>query len=272
MSQLFRRAVAVTVGTTRITGLRIEFRIKKTSTPEPNTLDLAVTNLSSDTRAKLREGNQRVVVEAGYTDSIEELFVGTSRTITHSRSGADIRTRIQCGDGEAQLRTARINESFAPGTKPEEVVRKLAASLGLDPGNAFDKLREGGFRGAISEFTSGLTLSGKSGDELARLAKSLGFGFSVQDGRIQLLREGETSRETAVVLSPETGLIGSPEPGDGGVVKALSLLQPGLRPGRAVELRSEAVQGMYRVQTVTHSGDTHGVAWHSELELQPVTR
>lgn len=270
MALLFDRSVALTVDTLRITGLRIQFRVTKTAAPEPNTAEIVVTNLSATTRAQMRSRGARVILEAGYGDRTEVLFTGDSRRVAQVRRGVDWESRIECGDGERAYAGAVVNESFGPGVKPADVMRRLASSLGVGVGNAVERLGKGDLSGAFTEFTQGVTLSGKSRTEMDRLTGALGLTWSIQNGELVVLKPGEATEDEAVVLSSATGLLGSPEVGEEGVVKARSLLIPGLRPKRRVLLVSDAVDGVYVVSKATFVGDTHGQSWGVECELVPL--
>lgn len=51
--------------------------------------------------------------------------------------------------------------------------------------------------------------------------------------------------------------------------KVKSLLQPLIEPGSFVQLKTKSILGeFFRVEKLTHSGDTHGNEWHTELLLR----
>lgn len=265
---LFRRSCSVIVGNLRVDGLRVVFKVEKSTAKEPNTLELQITNLAEQSRGAMQKKGLRVQVLAGYESQAAVIFVGDLRTADHVHAGSEWTTKITAGDGEDAYQRSRISDSFAPGTPVADVVERLTRRLGVDPGEAPRIAREIG-----GTFEHGLAAQGKVSAVLDKVLKGRGFEWSVQDGRLQLLRERETAPGSAVLLSPETGLVGSPEAGTpaekGGpaVLKARSLLQPTLRPGGRVELRSGAHRGQFRVEKVAHSGDTAGGDWYSDVEM-----
>lgn len=268
MPTMFGRQAAITVHDRKITGLRMQFKVDKTSKPDPNTLDLTIYNLSADTRARLAATKRpQVIVEAGYQQT-EQLFKGDARTVYSVRQGPDWLTKVQCGDGERAYQFGRTDESFAPGTKTDAVVKRLVSDMGVGVGNALKKLKDGDFSGAMSTFVNGFTVSGNSADQFDRIMKSSGLDWSIQDGELQVLKPGTATDESAVLLTPDTGLVGSPEVGEDGVVKFTSLLQPGMRPGRKVQLKAAAMNGLFVLQRVTHQGDTHGLEWYTICEAK----
>lgn len=271
MTELFRRYAEVTVGDTLLKGFRVQFKVEKSLAPEPNTVDVAVTNLSAETRAALQQKGAQLVLVAGYEDTAEVLFVGDVRYISHVHTSADWVSRFQCGDGGAAFAGARTVESFGPGTPVRAVVERLARDLKVGVGNAVDEAKKGDFRKAFDSFVNGVTLSGRSSDELTTLMRSAGLEWSIQDGHLQVLRPGATTAEGVVVLASgdglNTGLVGSPEFGEKGILKAKALLQPGLRPGREVLLESATATGRFRIEKATHTGDLAGQDWYTEVEL-----
>lgn len=256
-----------TVERLRIAGLRIGFKIVRDASAEPNNLELVVYNLSEASRARFEEKGARVVVLAGYGEQLAQLCSGDIRHAQSMKAGSDWVTKIEAGDGERALAHARVSESWRPGTQVSSVVAKAVQALQLDPGNALTKAKE-----IAGEFSSGYVQHGKASRELSSLLEPRGYTWSVQDGRIEILKATETLPETAPLISPDSGLIGSPEmgtpakPGSKPVLKIRSLLQPRLRPKQRFELKSRTRSGVFVAQKVTHTGDTFGNDWYTDIE------
>jgi hypothetical protein len=109
---------------------------------------------------------------------------------------------------------------------------------------------------------------GNSGDELQKLLNSAGLEGSVQNGELQILPKGKPLNVLAVKLSPNTGLIGSPELGSKGVVKLVSLLNSEIYPGRKIQVLSESVTGFFRVEACSFIGQTSGNDWYTAIEAK----
>lgn len=272
MTRLFKRAVRLVAGSLAVEDLRVQFKARKNLSKEPNELEATIYNLSEASRSALQVKGARVVLEAGYGTETSQIFVGNTRLVSHAREGADWLTRLQCGDGEQAYRYAKTLESFAPGTPKSTVARRLLESMGgLDAREAIAAVS-----GLVEQFTQGFVSSGRVSTELTRVLKKSGLDWSIQDGKLQVLTERGATTESAVLLSADTGLVGSPVHGSPvarGKPQTLtikSLLQPSIRPGRRVQLEAAAVQGLFRVQEVRHVGDTHGGDWYSEIEAIPL--
>jgi hypothetical protein len=250
--------------------LKVEFNVERTLKKEPNTADVVIYNLSKDSRAAVQEKGIETTIEAGYVGTSSQIFAGQLEFGSSIREGTDWVTTLQTADGSNNFRSQRINVSFKGGVSAGEVLQAAAEALGLDLGNIRDKANRGTIRGKLEKFAKGNVLSGKASVELDKIVKAFGLEWSIQDGELQLLEPNETIDQDFILLSPGTGLVGSPEPGEDGVVNATSLLQPNLIPGKGVDLQSREIDGFFRVQKANWTGDTWGSDWFTELELKPL--
>jgi hypothetical protein len=276
MSDLFRRRIVVQVNTLKLTDLHMSFEIVKSLKPKtPNTAELHVINLNPDHRKQLQELEKVYVsVEAGYETGTSLIFRGDLRDVVSTREGADWITTITSDSGR-RARKKRIMKSFAPGASVGEVLQSAAKAMGLRLGNTATKTVTAKIKGTQADkFFNGYALAGAVSDELDRLARSSGLEWSIQDDELQFLDDGTPLAELGIVLTPETGLIGSPERGNKGVMTARCLIIPDVYPGRRVQIVSEHVKGVYRVETTKHRGSTFDKDWYIDLELgtgTPVT-
>jgi hypothetical protein len=270
VTQLFNRSVTLRVETLEITGLRIGFKVEKAHKKATNTCEVMVWGLSENTRKALaKQKRVRVQLIAGYVGTEAQLYAGELRVASSTKQGPEWITKVESGDGEHRAREARISKSFARLTF-DQMLNELAGALGVGAGNAAELAANGKFQGAIKSLTKGTVLNGQAADILDRMARSSGYEWSVQDGQLQFLEVGKALQRTAVSLTPDTGLLGSPEVGEKGVVTARSWLQPSIIPGRKVHIRSRQVNGFFRVLKLLHRGDTRGSEWYTEIEGQPV--
>ena len=162
-----------------------------------------------------------------------------------------------------------MRASLHKATPHADLLKTIAGQMGLQV--SADQLALAG-----SGSTPGPTaLYGFAHAEMDVLCRSLGLEWSIQNGRLLLLREDAATAETAVVLTPATGLIGTPqrnakEPGKKRTIDVQSRLQPALKPGRLVKLESQTLSGLLRCRTVEMLGDTHGSDWTSSCECTEV--
>ena len=249
-------------------GLRVSLRVDKTNQKEPNKGELTIYNLAPATRAALQVKGWRALVEAGYKGTgLATAAVLDIRTVDHVRDKADWKTELKGGDGERAFAFAWASKSFAKGTTVGEVLRYCASSLGLSMGNADAQAAK------LSQALYGSwTVHGTASAELDRICKAVGLMASVQDGVIQVLAPTESVAQSVPLLTPDTGLIGSPEMGSPAEAKKQaslkfkSLFLPQLRPGGRVRIKSARYDGIFRLLKVQHSLDTHGDDWYSDCE------
>lgn len=250
--------------------LKVKFKVTRTLKKEPNKAEISIYNLKKDNRIALQERLQPTILEAGYIDNISQIFSGDLEFGENKQDGRDWITTLQAGDGSKQYKAARINTSLKGPAAIGDVLQTAADALGINPGNLSEAISGGSLRGALREFTNGIVLSGKAETNLDKVAKSMGLKWSIQDGQLLFLGPEQFVGDEALVLSPGTGLVGSPEPGDNGIVKARSLLQPNLLPGNRVKIEAAQVDGFFRVEKTVYTGDTFGPDWYADLECMPL--
>lgn len=252
--------------------LRMAYDVSKTLEAEPNTAIITVYNLAESTRASLQRKPLRVRLAVGYDGNLAQIFDGDARYVTTTYSGADAITKIECGDGERAFRAATLSRSYPKGVDARTVVRDLAGSMGLTvPTTVADAL-------ATSQYSGGKTISGPSEKQMGQVLAKHGYGYSIQDGKLQILATGAARTDVAHVIDESTGLVGSPEfgleQGEGGTkraqLKLRTLVYPAIVPGSRLAVTSRAVQGQFKADKVKHTGDTHAQPWYTEIEAVPL--
>jgi hypothetical protein len=273
-------------------GLRVGFTVDKDLKKTPNTAEIAIYNLAAHSR-NLLQGRKavRVVLEAGYRQTgLNVLFDGEMRA-AFSRREADGTwiTILRAGDADDALRSARSTASVRPGVSLDRYIAEKLAGLQIGVGNAVTEvkrqLKEGKPNAAkLGEaLASGVTSAGSAGKQLDNLLASGGLEYSVQDGELQVLEQGKGLRLDAVVLSAETGLEGTPERDEKGLLHVRARLVPGLLPGRLVqvtrrvglerhyhEIGVELDPAVYRIESGHYVGDLWGQDFTAELDCREV--
>lgn len=285
MALSFGRIVQLSVGKRGapspllISGLRITFNIEKSLETAPNKSLVEVYNLSPKSRSVFTQQNAAINLVAGYQQNSRSIFTGDIVTVTPSKRGPDILTSIEAFDGYAEYQNKEADLSFGPGTSVGTVFTQLASSFGLQTGEV-----QGLNTDAV--YQNGVTFSGRVKDHMDTLVgQQQGLDWSIQDGALQVLPVATASTRPAVLLTPATGLIGSPftrtvlQPEiakkENGLliengVQLRSLLNPNLLPGRLVVVQAEFVNGTFKIMRVKHSGDTHGQTFYSDVEAVSV--
>ena len=298
MADLFRRSWKVTIDTIDASNLDIEFKILATTKPEPNKCTLVVWNMNRETRQIIEKRNRpnqqtgvRIVVEAGYVNFTAKLFEGDMRNAVSQRDGVDWKTTITADDGGRSWRESAISQTFTKGTPISTVLEKVATALGVGRGNIADFESQAQIAGVGSTLPAQMVMSGQASRELDRLMRSIGFVWSIQNGALQVQQKGQPLNATAIRLTSDTGLIGSPEAAidatvslgnpqqviagkstphkpkakDPGILRLRSFLIPGLRPGVQIDLESAAYKGTYMLPECEYRGQSWSREWYCDM-------
>ena len=272
MADQFIRRATLNVHGRVLDNVDFAFRIEASLAKNQNSAEILIRNLSQDTRRFLQTRTGGVVCElhAGYASEnpLPLLFLGNIRRVLSYRKEADWITEVSSGDSDAQ-RAGAISFSLGPGSSFKTAVERIVSDLKGGAGNLLSALR-----GVPDKsFPDGVTVHGNGDKELEKMLRELGLEHSWQGGSVQVLKPNTGVAQTAIVLSEDSGLLGSPELGTEATkskpatVKVRSLLNSGLYPGRVVILRAQNLEGNYVVHRVSHDGDTADDSWFSDCEL-----
>ena len=265
--------VTRTANTTEISKLRVQFRVTRTLTKHPNACDVTITNLASTTRVDLETKPLLVELNAGYGTDLKLLYNGDLRFGMTKQSGANWETLLQLGDGDCMHRWARVNKSYKEGTSIRTVLRDAARSMGFELPKNLEQDKS-----LDRAFSTGHTAHGPTRDELTSLLSQFGYHWSIQNGVLRILRDNEVSSTTAWPIDEAHGMIGTPEfgspprSGKPPHMTVKNLLYPELTPGDLVKLTSRVKKGVFRIEMVKHTGDTHGTgddSWTTTIEIKP---
>ena len=255
----------------RVEGLRINFEIEKTSKSNPNTTKIRVYNLNEDSKGILKtKEDLTVILEIGYGSDIDQVFIGDIERSFTQRKGADFITTIEADDGGQALAEAKLDKSYVAGTNLKTVIDDALKSMK----NA-GSIIVGAVTNIKDEIVqNGITVTGLSKTIVDNIASKQGMEFSIQDNEAQILDPEKDTGESAIFLTPSTGLIGSPSLGligkkaskvEGIIFKAL-IQTTKFRPGRAVQIESKDFTGLTRISKVRFNGDTDAPAWFVNCE------
>lgn len=261
------------------TGFRCAFTVEKSLGKNPNKCDLVISNLAPATRSAVARSPCSVILTAGYDGVMKRLFYGDVRWADTDKDGGTRNTTILLGDGDRAFRHARVNRSYRAGSQVRDAVKYVAGQMGLAPPAEIDASDD-----LAAQFAAGDTIVGSARDELTRLLAPYGYGWSIQDGRLVVLKEGQVRAGEAWLIDANSGLIGEPaiappehltrksgktkKHDKGPKLTVRVALSPEISPGGTIRLRSEKISGDFRVESVRHSGDTEGTDWVTEIECK----
>lgn len=260
-------------------GLRLSFEVVKTVEPTPNTATIKIYNLNDDHVAAIQDAYTDIFLNAGYGFVAAQIFVGSIQVVSHYRDGADYITEINCADGDRDYRNAYVNVTLAAGTTDADVVDKIVGNM--------PSTGKGVIQTLTAKRSRGKVVQGLARDRLDQVSGSNGTNWSIQDGKLHMVR-ADSKIGTAVVVNTMTGLLEAAERTDKGI-SAKCLMNPQIVINGAIQLQNEAIRakqckpkhtltqqqsgplvrlnpdGIYKVIKLTHEGDTRGNDWFTSM-------
>ena len=239
----------------------MEFSVTKSRKRSSNKAEITLYNIAPTSIGVLESPGCEVRLVAGYAEASGLVFEGqiAKRGVTISPERPQLKVKIEAGDGESALARVSAGISLDVGARYRDAIRACCTDMGIATGNLED------IPGIDRQFAGGFVGVGPTRDILTGLMRDLGCEYSVQNGALQGLAPRAARRETAVLLSATSGLIGSPSKSKDGI-EAKSLLQPRILPGSLIQIESIQVNGIYVASEVTHAGSTRGGDWATNIK------
>jgi len=249
-----------------IEGLRISFEVEKTSTSTANASNISVYNLNKASRSFMEKKGLFARLIVGYKPPLdigfeEILAVGNVAKALNDRTPPDWKTQFEIGDGETALNETAVNKSFDAGISLSSVISDVAGTFGK-PVSYIKGVKD-------KVLKNGLSVSGAAKAIMDDITEEGDVEWSIQDDEVIVLPKSGATDDEVYVLTPETGLIGSPKKREEGI-EFSSLIIPKLRPGRRVRLESQDFTGLYRIRTAKFRGDNFEGPWDCRVEAVEV--
>ena len=250
--------------------LRVSFSVRKTIKSSANTAEINLYNLAAMTRGNIETDGDSVSLVAGYDEIRGQIYLGDIDEITHVKNGSDIITKITCGDGLKAIKAAKLQKTYAPKLPKINLLEDILASMeGVAKGawNIFtesdnrtqSELERTGktkWKRLSSKFAGAFSASGYSKKIMDDFCNANNLDWFIDNGNLNIIDKGVPLNDK-FIITPQSGLIGSPEKTKDGV-KFQSLLIPALTVGGLVEIKSMFVNGDFRLEEITMSGDNYG--------------
>lgn len=221
-----------------VSDLHCTFNIVKTIQMEPNTSEVTIYNLNVQTENAIIMNGKRITVEAGYEgNQFGLIFDGDIlQTIREREDGTTCSLTIIALDSDRAINFEIANYSIARGQTMRSIVENMAgkAKNPISLGSISDKLK------GIT-LTRGKVMFGKVSDYIRQIAKSYDLHFYMDDGRLNLISLDELPEGEIFELSPESGLIGTPEQTDYGI-SGQCLLNPQIKLNSLIHVDNSLVR------------------------------
>lgn len=274
-----------------ITDLQITFDCSKTSnnTERSDSCTIEIYNLS-ETSLKYFEGSYvAAAFDVGYKEiGLKRLFSGEINQVTTRKSGTDRVTQIVMGSGYVALNHTMLNKVVPAGKTVQDVIDEIRKQM---PG-----VVRGIYAGTniSNPVLYGYPLTGTPKEMLQELSRANQVEWRVDGDSLYVNdTKGVISKDTAFVFSKDTGLIEVPyktyqnlngQLKKGGKklnpnstkesstsstdieagIQFKSLLNPEVLPGSIIEVKSNEVNGFYKVDSLRYFGDYRGNDFYME--------
>ena len=258
MTILFDRQIEVQVAGLTISALRISLSIERELDKTQDKGEVAIYNLKDEHEDQIYERGRRIVVRAGYPQTAAIVFEGEVQRITRARENLARVTRIKLGDHVRHKDT--LSGVYAGSWEGPVPVREIAVAIASEglrlPVGPLDAIPED------ATFTNFYWGGQSAAVALSRLLDSVRCIWFEDDEVIRINRTDRLQPDApAVVVSPETGLIGTPRATDEGA-ECRMFLNPAVRLGGLLTIESANVDGRWKVVGIKHAGDN----WEGKFE------
>lgn len=278
---------------------RVVFRVQRGDWQYPNTADIRVYNLNTDT-ANLIAGNNsqftQLALQVGYQgQNLGLIFAGTIAQARIGRANQlDSYVDFTAGDGDEPYNFATVVAPLAAGNNgPGAQLATFLKAMQLQAEKRGGLLQQG-YVGPLSTNgpPRGRVFYGCVKDEMRDFAQTNDMVWSIQNGQLTLIPRSSYIPGNTIIISPSTGLIGSPEQIQNGVSLRV-LLNPQIAIGQAIQITGATInpfrftpgftaatvtanlttrltnklnaEGLYYVMVAEHSGDTRGNDWYTDV-------
>lgn len=281
MTRQWKRVVRLKLsgsgGSLTVEKLKIDFSISRSIGSKQNTATISVWNLTKSHRKMLGEEYDKVELEAGYEGGpVGTIFKGSVRDVTHTKETADIKSEMECGDGDKGIGKGAVSKTFPAGTKPIDIIKHVVGEMPDVSMGEMKGIEE------LPAYKRPVTVFGWAFRELDKIGRDHGFYWSLQNEKFQAVKNDKTLSKTTVI-SRETGMVGIAEVTDKGV-KVKCLLRPELQPGHKIDVRSDFLDepsgkdkrasddggGIFRIASLTFNGTNRGQDFYAEIEANRV--
>lgn len=255
--------------------LDIVFNIDKTLLGYPARGRIEIFNLSESNIQKITRRFTDVDLIGGYRGKEALLFRGNVMNFFKSRYGPTSTFTLIVKSSTTAWEGSAFSKTYTAGTPPATVINDVVASFkGVIPGQI---VVDPNWQPTLAD----ATYTGSSRRVMDQLARNYNFDWNIVEGEVLVVPRNEAFKDKPVfVITPRTGLIGSPVLTEQGVDFRV-LLNPAILLGRQIEMRSEFAQlgqagvdfrrvrntadGVYKVMGVRMTGGLRIVDWYSDI-------
>ena len=292
-----------------VSNLRCVFKVEKVALEPVNTAEVTIYNLTRDTETDLLKDGSRLIIEAGYqgytdtgevevTDNPEQQMSEVKSVIKPKQYGVifdgdiiqlfrgreenvDYTLTIIAVDGERSLINNYINMTRAKGLTPQRMIEAVSQnSMNVTKVAYISPDLEG------KQLPRGKVFFGAPKKYFRSVARDQVATFWVDNGELYVVKPNDIPQGEIIVLTPETGIIGTPTQTQEGI-NFKCLLNPQIKLRSVIGIDNSMIRtmkaslgqpyisnldedGQYTVIGLRYNGDTRGNDWYVEVNCAGV--
>ena len=268
----YKRIIEVLTSGLKIKELKIEIDIKKDTKESPSTGTVAIWNLSKTNETLIHDTAKTIVVSAGYEDFSGVIFNGTVQEVERDRTDLGRVAKISVSAGnEVNFLSGVTSRSFVNIPLVDIII--ILVTFDLEPIGTYIL----GDTSVIPEETiHTYSYTGTTKGALTRLLRPRGVTWYNDDGVIKFSKKGipQVGSE-AILVSPKTGLIGSPTVTSNRTNAPLSLrirtfLNPRFQMGGIISLESRDFKNNFKIVSLLYKGTNWEGGFYTECEIEQI--
>lgn len=247
--------------------ITVNFQISRKQFSNMNTATFEIYNLAEDTRAKLYrdrflpQKQIRVEFYAGYgtdTQNLPLCYAGEVFDGFSDKRGNDpnIKTSLTCATGLFSRTMCLVNQVFAAGTKPLEIIQTLCNAASIQLGNSDSK-----YISKMKPLIEDRPFVGSAIEELRKYVGDHAYIDSSMDiDKVWILDDDDVLPQAYYLTIGDNVIFGTPKRRSN-VLAIDMLFEPRLVENQAIELKSETASyfnGIYKIVGFNHSGTISG--------------
>lgn len=269
------------VGHPDAASLRVKFKVQHAELGVPQHADIWIYNLSDATEQKIQKEFQTVTLKAGYGGDNQIIFAGELIQKRSLRENpVDTVMALLAKDSERAINSAVLSQTLKSGNTYRDQVD--ACLKALEPFG----VKEGFIADLGSKrMPKCRVMHGMVRDLLRQIGQATNTAWSIQGGKLQMVKNDGFIPGAPIILNSRTGLIGRPEQTIDGII-VRCLLNPRIRPGTKLKIDQSSINqaafspaytaevnnamipplatdGLYKVLFVDEDGDTRGPPWYT---------
>jgi len=266
-----------------VSGLHCTFNIERVANQKSNFAEITIFNLNESTEHTAIEEGKIVIVNAGYENGVYgKIFEGeVFQPMWDRENGIDYKLTLNCIDGDSFLNGNFVKGTMTSGYNYKQLIEAMASS-------ARKKIPMGAVSSTLKTQKSarGMTIFGDPRDTFRNIARDNNAAFFSNNNTMHFTKITDVPKGEALVVSPESGLIGTPTQTDNGF-SFKCLLNPNIQAinGENTQMMVKIENSTIRQQKVTfgqktsmldqdmigkvigvtYVGDTRGQDWYCDV-------